>query len=365
MRTEPLAAPGAPAGASRRRAWLLRMVPGLLLTGLIGGWAFRDTRWAELWASLLAANFLWLVPHVALLQVVHMLRAWRWGSLLSGMERVPFRHLNEATAVGNMLFVLLPLRLGEFARPILISRRSSIRASAALTSVVLERIIDGVAIALLLEGTLAWVGEDSATLRYLRWVSHLMLGGFLGLWGLLLLAYWQRALAVGLVRRGVGWLSPSLAERVAGLMDSFVGAVRQVSGPRQFLSTVLLTAAIWAVNALALVALARAFGCEGAAGGCAPLSLSTFQGLVVLGVTVLGSMIPAAPGMAGTFQAGVKVSLSLFFSEAVVNGTGLAFANVLWLATLLHQVALGAAMLMLGAVRLEGLVAGRGPAAES
>jgi len=340
-----------------RRGALWRLLPSLLVTGLIGGWAFRDTHWAELWTSLRSANPLWWVAHVALLQAVHVLRAWRWGGLLSGIERVRFQHLNEATAVGNMLFVLLPLRLGEFARPVLIARRTTIQASAALASVVLERIIDGVAIALLLEVTLARLDDGSATLRYLRWGSHLMLAGFLGLWSLLLLAYWQRALAVGLVRRCVGWLSPRLTERVAGLVDSFVGAVRQVSGRKQFLSTALLTVGIWVVNAVAILVLARAFGCEGAVGECSPLSLDVFQSFVVLGVTALGSMLPAAPGMAGTFQAGVKVGLSLFLPAAVVNGTGLAFANVMWLSTLLHQVALGALMLVLGSVRLDGLVA--------
>ncbi|OJT20096.1 hypothetical protein BO221_33450 [Archangium sp. Cb G35] len=342
----------------RGRTWV-RLLVSFGLTGLFGWWAFHDVNWADMWASLRTANFLWLVPHVLLLQCVHWLRALRWGSLLSGLERVRFDALNASTAVGNMVFVLLPLRLGEFARPILISRRSSIRASAALTSVVLERIIDGVAIALLLEGTLWWLARtsDSETLRYLRWGSHLMLAGFLGLWGLLLLAYWQRALAVRWVRQGLGWLSPALAERVAGLMDSFVGAVRQVSGLRQFISTALLTVALWAINSLSIVVLAYAFDCGGAAGGsCTPLTLDVFQGFVVLGVTVLGSMIPAAPGMAGTYQAGVRMGLALFVAPAVLRGTGLAFANVMWLATILHQVGLGLWTLVRGTVSMEELV---------
>jgi uncharacterized protein (TIRG00374 family) len=353
--TPPADAPVVAQGMGRGRA-AARLLLSFGLTGLFGWWAFHDLRWADMWASLRTANFLWLVPHVVLLQCVHWLRALRWGSLLSGLERVPFRVLNEATAVGNMLFVLLPLRLGEFARPVLISRRSSIRASAALTSVVLERIIDGVAVALLLEGTLWWLGDATETLRYLRWGTHLMLAAFLGVWAVLLLAYWQRALAVRWVRLGLGRVSPGLAERVAGLMDSFVGAVRQVSGPRQFLSAVAMTVAIWVVNGLAILVLAYAFDCAGETGACTPLRLDVFQSFVVMGVTVLGGMIPAAPGQAGTFQAGVRVSLSLFVPTAVLIGTGLAFANVMWLATMLHQVALGLLMLGRGTVTLEGLV---------
>jgi len=97
-----------PTEPRRGRAWG-RLLLSFGLTGLFGWWAFHDLNWADMWASLRTANFLWLVPHVVMLQCVHWLRVLRWGSLLSGLERVRFRALNASTAVGNMLFVLLPL----------------------------------------------------------------------------------------------------------------------------------------------------------------------------------------------------------------------------------------------------------------
>src|SRR5215471_7062118 len=103
-------------------------------------WAFRDTDWHGQWASLRSANYLWLIPYFVILGLVHVSRTLRWGCLLSGMERVRFRALNEAAAIGFMMLFILPFRLGEFARPYLIARRSSMRKSAAMTSVVLERI---------------------------------------------------------------------------------------------------------------------------------------------------------------------------------------------------------------------------------
>ena len=59
---------------------------------------------------------------------------------LSGLEKVPFKQLYEASAIGFMMLIILPFRLGEFARPFLIAQRSGIRRSAAMTSVVFERI---------------------------------------------------------------------------------------------------------------------------------------------------------------------------------------------------------------------------------
>jgi hypothetical protein len=78
------------------------------------------------------------------------------------------------------------------------------------------------------------------------------------------------------------------------------------------------------------------------------MSLSLFQAYVVLGVLVVGVMIPAAPGMMGTFQAATKVGLGLFLPATVVNASGLAYANVMWLCQTVQQVALGLVLLSVG-----------------
>jgi hypothetical protein len=62
-------------------------------------------------------------------------------------------------------------------------------------------------------------------------------------------------------------------------------------------------------------------------------------------VLVVGVMIPAGPGMVGTFQAAAILGLSLFFPRAAVDTRGNAYANVLWLTQLTQQTVLGLAFL--------------------
>jgi hypothetical protein len=59
-------------------------------------------------------------------------------------------------------------------------------------------------------------------------------------------------------------------------------------------------------------------------------------------------MIPAAPGMMGTFQAATKVGLSLFLPATVVNASGLAYANVMWLCQTAQTVGYGLLLMSLG-----------------
>ena len=313
----------------------------LAVTLLFGWWAFRDTDWHQQWASLASAHYVWLVPYFAILTAIHLCRTFRWGALLSGIEKVPFRPLNEAAGIGFMMLIVLPFRLGEFARPFLIAQRSGIKKSAAMTSVVLERIADGLTIAVLLRVLMLFLHGESKEIALVRLAANLTFLVFGGGFVFLLFARWQHARAVNLVRATLGRLSPKAADRAAGVVDTFVGALRQLPSKGQLAIFFGLTALYWTINGLGMVVLARAFSCDAGQLGCQPLTLGIYAGFVLLCVVVVGVMIPSAPGMVGTFQAAVKLGLSLFLPAVVVNGSGLAFANVLWFCQTTQQILFG------------------------
>lgn len=316
----------------------VKLLASLLVTFLFMWWAFRDTDWNTQIASLKAANYAWLVPYFGCLLAIHVFRTLRWGCLLSGLEKVPFRKLNEASGIGFMMLLVLPFRLGEFARPFLIAQRSSIRRSAAMTSVVLERITDGLFVAVMMRALLFFVPTETPEVRYVKWGAWLLFGVFGGGLAFLLFGLWQQERTVRLVRATVGRFAPGVAHKVADVVDTFVGAMRQLPNRTQMALFFLYTALYWGVNGFGMAILANAFG----------LSLTYFQAYVVLGVLVVGLMIPAAPGMMGTFQAATKVGLGLFLPAAVVNASGLAYANVMWLCQTVQQVVLGLVLLSAG-----------------
>jgi hypothetical protein len=58
-------------------------------------------------------------------------------------------------------------------------------------------------------------------------------------------------------------------------------------------------------------------------------------------VLVIGVMIPAGPGMIGTFQGAIVVALALFAPRDVVATRGTAYANVVWAAQLVVTTVIG------------------------
>jgi uncharacterized protein (TIRG00374 family) len=283
--------------------------------------------------EVVRADYRWLWPYVAILLVIHLIRTVRWGILLEPVAKVPFSKLNAVSAVGFMALVLLPFRLGEFARPYLVAERPRIRVSAALSSIVVERVADGLFTALLLVVTLLAVPEGTRGLHAFRVAGVVVFLLFAALLAFLLIAHRNRALAVRVTHRLLDPISPRVAERASGMMDAFIHGLRLVPSRRKVALFFLLTGLYWAVNGWGIQIFARSFAIE----------LGIIDAYTVLGVLVVGVMIPAGPGMVGTFQAAVAGGLSLFVPDA--GERALAFANVLWAVQLTQQIVLGTVFL--------------------
>ena len=155
------------------RRW--RLAGGALLALVLLALFFRGVDWKELGAAFRSANHVYLAGVVAITVVTYFLRAWRWGSLLAPLARVPLRDLLPATIVGFMTGLLVP-RAGEVVRPYLISRRHPIRTSAGFASIILERLVDLVTV-LMLFGLYLYVLPTPAAQTRGPLLGFLKLGG--------------------------------------------------------------------------------------------------------------------------------------------------------------------------------------------
>ena len=333
---------------------VLRTVLSLAMSAVFIWLSLRHTDVRAVGAAMAAADPARVLAYVAVLLAIHLVRTVRWGILLEPLGHVSFKRLNSASAVGWMLLMVLPLRLGEFARPLLIARPpqgggAPLRRSGALASIVVERIVDGIFIGVLGIVALRMLG-DSASGKYLefaRSASVLVAAGFFALCVVLVLAVFFHDRALRLAHRLIEPLSPRLARRAASMLDAFIGAVHLGSGWKLF-AFFALTGVYWALNAFGLGVLAPAFGFN----GLTPLMLA-----VILTIQVVGVMVPAGPGMVGTMQFFTQAGLSLFAADGF-SARGAGLANTVWLLQFGEQCALGLIFLVAGHVSLKGLLAG-------
>ena len=267
---------------------------------------------------------------------VHLFRAWRWQYLLRPIGvKLPFGRLMIISTVGFMAILALPFRLGEFARPYYVVREGHSRMSEVLGTVAVERIVDGLFIAILLFVTYLFSLARGAhaygpELAISAWLALI---GFIGLTVFLACALrWpdttiRIALAATLLRR----ISPRLADKLADKLRALIQGFRALGNPRDMLPFLLQTALYWGANGLGMWVLARLMNL--------PIPLSgAFAAMAFTGVLIT---LPNAPGLVGQFHAGVLLALAAYLPESVLHSAGGAYAVTVHAVQFVWYVVLG------------------------
>jgi uncharacterized protein (TIRG00374 family) len=331
---------------------VIRLVLSLAVSAVFIVFSLRHTDPRAVLGMIASASPWPLIGFFVVQLAIHLVRTVRWKLLLKPVGDVGWRRLNSASAIGFMLLLLLPLRLGELARPMLVSRAGKdgprLSRSGALASCVVERIIDGIAIGILGIVALRLLATRGSAADFARHASNLVTAIFGLLCLALVFAFFTREQTVAIVRRVFRPISPKLADRVTGMLDAFIRGLHLGSAARVF-AVLGLTVVHWMFQVLGFWTIAPAFG----------LHLTGLQAGTVLAANVVGVMIPAGPGGVGTAQYATQAGLSIFVPGALADTAAAvpaaASAYTIWMLQFSQQVLLGLAFLLAGHVSLAGM----------
>jgi uncharacterized protein (TIRG00374 family) len=291
-------------------------------------------RWAD-FAPYLAA-------YAGIQIVVHLCRALRWNHLLAPLGvRVPPGPLLAISSVGFMAILALPARLGELVRPGLLRQARYTTTAAALGTVAVERIVDGLIISLLVFGAF-FAHRGPGAPGWMMPTAYAALGVFTAALVFLLFALRRPEPTVRFCLKLT--LLPRFAPRVADaighkLLDMIRGfaALRHGASLAAF---VLWSLVYWGANGLGVWVLARAFGLE----------LSVVGAFATMGLLGVGISLPNSPGLVGQFQWFTLLGLSVYLgfdpsahaAHPPVYAQALAFAIAQHLLQVTWYVAMGA-----------------------
>lgn len=285
---------------------------GLILAVALLAWVFRDTDPAELWRQLRSASLSGLVACSALNIGHNVFRLFRWRLLLTPVRRrVPFRPMFAATMLGYLTSWVVPGRVGEIVRPMILSAREPVPLGPCIGSVVADRLLDAVTVVVLFAVGLMITPLGGAAREH----TELIRSGSVALLAATLTMLAVLVLASGGSRRVEGWL-----DRRGGVVRWGGRSFLAVARGARALRSPLLAAGILLHSVLAwtMIAAGNWMGMR-AAGADIPFGAA----LVILPMLVLGVAIPTPAG-AGSYHALMKQGLLLFgTSEVVAVSAGL------------------------------------------
>ncbi len=300
---------------------LVKVALSLVVCGVCVYFAGRGTDWHAVFAAMRALSPTAIAIYAVTLAVTHLFRAWRWEFLLRPVGiSLPFKRILAISSVGFMAILALPVRLGEFVRPYFATRERGGSMSAALGTVAVERIVDGLLISILFFVSYLLSAGDSFP-RQLRVAAWASLVGFVGLTTFLALArVWTEqtiafALRVSLLR----YLAPARAEQLGHKLRALISGFNVLADHRNFGIFLAQSIVYWGVNGLGMWILARQMN----------LPISIGAAFTTMAVTGIVLTLPNAPGLVGQFEIAIKLGLGAYLPAAVVNANGLAYGIVL------------------------------------
>jgi uncharacterized protein (TIRG00374 family) len=261
-------------------------------------------------------------------------RSVRWSYLLQPgpAGRVPGRRLVPIVLIGYLGNAVLPARLGDPVRAVLVGRREAVPASSAFGSVVLERAIDTLTLALIALPAAAIAGAPGWAVRTALLVT--VVAG-----AVVVIA--QTALPGAAVAWVEARTRPRWRPWVAGV-DRFVRAMNGRGRLRALVAAGGLSLVAWVLDGVTYWAVAQSLGVDLAPAGA----------MFVAAITVLGTAIPSAPGYLGTFELAASAAAR---SLGIAPEPALAFALLVHAMTVLPLAIGGAVSLVWVGVRFGDL----------
>ena len=298
---------------------------------------FRGLEIDELASEISKANYYSLIPFVIFEALSVWARGMRWRVLLE--EKLGGVRLFWITNISYYLSNILPLRIGELGRVYLVTRNSEVTGMQALSTAVLERMLDVVTVFIMLFLVLPLVPEHGLV----NSMAYLVVGSVIAL----IIAMFMVASKRRTVAKFVNLMGKRLGPRIGGFIndafEKFFESIDIVRGRRVFLAG-LWCIVVWVFSVLATYCLLVSFAPE----------QQWYGAVFVTSLLALGIALPSVPASVGLWEASAVAALAVL---GVNREVALAFAIVIHIVVFLQMAILGIIGLHIEGENFSNLVA--------
>ncbi|HET6313190.1 MAG TPA: lysylphosphatidylglycerol synthase transmembrane domain-containing protein [Chloroflexia bacterium] len=340
---------------------LRRIGLGLLVSVVCLYFVLRGVQWGEVWRHLSEVDLPLFGLSMLLMLVAYFLMTWRWQHLLDPLE-VPMSpsdtggslpapaspggmrsHVSLLNLYGKMLTgyffnAFFPARAGDLVRAYLLGRKTGLRKTTILATIVIEKAFDGIVLLVLLLLSLVVLpsvgaaGVGGLDPDLLAWVAGA--GIVVAIAGLGVFYMFSGQIA-RFTERVVSRLPlPDRLKRLpVRLIDTFASGMHVFKSPLPLVSAAAISVFVWLAVALMFLAGLMSFRTP------FPDQLTGIAGLFfITGLVNLGLLVPALPGNVGTYEALVVAAMAFF---RVDKELAVAFALIFHVGQIVVTLAVG------------------------
>jgi len=287
----------------------------------------RNADLSQVWASVTKARTDLLLLSLALTCGTFVVRAERWQYLLGPLGKTRFSTVFRATVIGFAASAVLPARAGEVIRPYLLARRERLSATAAFATIIVERILDLVAVLLLMAVFLIWFdpgmeSRDSKAFQAVRFGGLMMAPVAVGTLAVMFFMAGHPERLHAWVLKAEAILPARIAAMIARFAQTFAEGFAVVRSPGRLAAAIAWSIVLWVAIASGIWAVSIAFG----------IAMPFTGAWLMLGPLVVGVAVPT-PGGVGGFHEAYRFGATAFFGADNNSAVGAAIV--------LHAISVG------------------------
>lgn len=275
-----------------------KVIAGLVFSALLVYLSVRGIDFQGVAEGFRTIHYGYVPPTLALLLLMQFLRSYRWGLILSPLAKIDQLSLFSVTSAGFLAIVAIPARLGELARPYLITKKSDLKMSSAFGTIIVERVLDSLTVLVIAGSVVFFIPLPPWLVR----ASILFLLVTLAFLAAMILMIVKQDASLRILTLLIGKLPARYAEGLTRLTRHFLQGFRIMVNPSLLACVIGLSILIWLIDVLAIYLLLLAFGFQ----------LPIAAAFVLMIILIIGIAIPTAPGFIGNWHYFCILGLSLF-----------------------------------------------------
>ena len=318
----------------------------LLISGVILLLVFAlTTDIGEMWRTFHSANYLVLIPGILAYFIGVWFRTWRWQVLLGGIKTINVGTLFPIVVIGYMANNILPFRLGELVRAYYLKNKEEVSTATALSTIFIERIMDGLALIVILIGSSVFVPFDEILSRLADMTKingsilvTLFTLPFAIVFILLTAIAVNTQKALDIFTKLTSSLPNNLASKANQFTEDVINGLNSLTSWKITCKALILSLPIWILEAVLFHSVLMSLN-------IIPNGTNAFQvfssAASITAITNIGASIPSLPGGIGLFELLARESLMVIETVRVSRSEAAAFATLTHLCLILPIVLLG------------------------
>ncbi len=295
----------------------LKGIIGVLISLVLLYFVFSSISFVDVKKIIFKFGFYLFLIGMMIYSISFVFRAWRWQHILSPITKISYNNSIFIIFIAYFFNSVLPARIGDFIRAYILSKGTDIKTLTSISTIVVDRMLDGLTLFLLLSIGMIGAGLKLDIDHRLLFIIFLTFLLFI----FLLIFY---TMGFNTVMRCVSPLRniiPNFYTKLESFMKSIkTGGDIFSKGSNAHFILFFSSLMVWLVEALLFYFVLYFIG----------IRIGIYVLFILLALVNLGIMIPSAPGYLGTFEAAFMFVLVYFGIEKEIALSAALIIHTIW-----------------------------------